>query len=118
MGIDGRGNSVNFLQPWGSTASSMRSDHAYVSRAKLSCLPPSSQHRVAWSSTPRYKGLLLLRMWQGGRPVIVCSERQRSQRLRRRVEGDLEIACPWTTGVERPPLDTSASADRNVLQPL
>jgi hypothetical protein len=39
QGIDGRGNSVDFFQPRGSTASSMRSDHADVSGPSFSVCP-------------------------------------------------------------------------------
>jgi hypothetical protein len=31
---------------------------------------PSLWSRVAWRSTPGNKGLLLHRMWQGGRPIV------------------------------------------------
>jgi hypothetical protein len=47
-----------------------------------------------------------------------CSKRLRSQRLKRLVEGDLELACLRVTNAERSSTDAPASADRNILHLL
>jgi hypothetical protein len=65
QGIDGRGNSVDFFQPRGSTASSMRSDHAYVSGPSFFCPPflhGVGQHR---DQDPGMRDLAKSWLWLG-----------------------------------------------------
>jgi hypothetical protein len=41
-----------------------------------------------------------------------------SQRLRRQLEGDSELTCLRVTGMERPSLDASVSANHSILHTL
>jgi hypothetical protein len=85
-------------------------DHFVNERRPYRCLRDqvvwstrSPRNRVAWRSIPGYEGLLILRMWQGGRPVVStangCSHGGRGDRM----EGDPELMCMWVIDLERPP---------------
>jgi hypothetical protein len=68
-GINGRRNSADF--------SATGFDRFVNERRPCKCLQgqvvmsaPSPWSWAGWRSTPRYEGLMVLRMWQGGRPIV------------------------------------------------
>jgi hypothetical protein len=95
----------------------MRGDHAGVSESKFHVCPSfmkpdSTKNNTQVCGAPAPKDMVRQEAHR------VCSEWLRSQRPKKWVEHDPELACLWVAGVEGPSSDVSVLANQNILHPL